>query len=84
MIDPELLEILVCPETHQPLRLADEALVQRVNRGIAAGRAKNVAGEAVGEAVEGGLVRADGRILYPVREGIPVLLVEEGLPLEGL
>lgn len=84
MVDPELLEILVCPETHQPLRQADEVAVQRVNDAIAAGRAKNVAGEAVGEAIEGGLVREDGRILYAVRDGIPVLLIEEGLPLEGL
>ena len=43
----------------------------------------NVGGQTVTEAIESGLVREDGTILYPVREGIPVLLVEEGLPLEG-
>ena len=28
------------------------------------------------------LIREDGTVLYPVREGIPVLLVEEGIVLE--
>ena len=32
-------------------------------------------------AIDGGLLREDGRILYPVREGIPILLIEEGLPV---
>lgn len=84
MIDPELLAILVCPDTHQPLRQAGDELVARVNRALAEGRVQNVAGQAVAEALDEGLVREDGRVLYPVRDGIPVLLVEEGLPLEGL
>ena len=46
-IDPELLSILVCPETHQPLAEADAALVESVNARIAAGTQKNVGGEAV-------------------------------------
>jgi uncharacterized protein YbaR (Trm112 family) len=30
----------------------------------------------------GGLVRADNKILYPIREDIPVMLIDEGIPLE--
>ena len=81
MIDKDLLQILVCPESHQPLQEADAALVERVNADIAAGKAKTVAGEAVTEAVGGGLVREDGQVLYAIREEIPVLLVEEGIRL---
>lgn len=81
MIDKDLLAILACPETHQPLAEADAALLARLNRAIAAGTLSNVAGERVGDALEGGLLRADGRICYPVREGIPVLLIDEGLPV---
>ncbi len=82
-IDPEVLAILVCPESHQPLRQADDALVASVNERITSGSLKTVGGVAVEEAVEGGLVREDGRVFYAIRQGIPVLLVEEGLVLEG-
>ena len=81
MIDKELLAILACPETHQPLAEADAALIERVNAAIGAGDQQNVGGGSVTEAIDGGLLREDGRILYPVREGIPILLIEEGLPV---
>jgi uncharacterized protein YbaR (Trm112 family) len=29
------------------------------------------------------LIRADGKILYPIRRNIPVMLVDEGIPLAG-
>jgi uncharacterized protein YbaR (Trm112 family) len=81
MIDPELLSILCCPATRQALREADAALVESVNRRIVAGELSNAGGTRVSDALEGGLVRADDRLLYPVRQGIPVLLIEEGIPL---
>ena len=81
MIDEELLNILACPEDKSPVRLADAELVQRVNAAISAGRVTNRAGSPVSEPIDGGLVRADGRWLYPIRDDIPVLLIEEALPL---
>ena len=36
------------------------------------------------EQIEAGLVREDGRILYPVRDDIPVMLIDEAIPLEDL
>ena len=81
MIDKDLLSILACPDTHQPLALASAEQVQAANARIAAGEQKNVAGLQVDEAIEGGLVREDGRVLYPIRQSIPVLLSEEGLLL---
>jgi uncharacterized protein len=81
MIAPELLEILCCPETHQDLRLADPAVVDKLNAQIAAGAVKNRTGQAVREKLDEGLVRADGKFLYPVRRNIPVMLVDEGIPL---
>ena len=84
MVDPELLEILVCPETRQPVREAEPELVQRLNAAIAAGSVKNAAGEVVRDAVEGGLVREDRRVVYPVREGIPIMLIDEAIGLAQL
>jgi uncharacterized protein YbaR (Trm112 family) len=35
------------------------------------------------EPLDGGLIRGDRKMLYPIREDIPVMLIEEGIPLEG-
>jgi uncharacterized protein YbaR (Trm112 family) len=84
VIDKDLLDILACPETHQKLAEADSGLLEAVNARIAAGEMKNVSGEAVADPLEAGLVREDGKILYPVRDAIPVLLIGEGLPVADL
>jgi uncharacterized protein YbaR (Trm112 family) len=83
MIDADLLRILCCPETYQEVRLAEQALVDKLNQQIAAGAAKNRAGQSVQEKIDGGLIRADGKVLYPIRGKIPVMLVDEGIPLAG-
>ncbi|QDU68067.1 Trm112 family protein [Engelhardtia mirabilis] len=79
MINKDLLEIVACPETLQPLTEADGALIARVNAAIAGRTLTNVGGERVTEPIEGGLLREDGQIVYPIRDGIPVLLVDEGI-----
>ncbi len=82
MVDPQLLAILVCPETRTPLHAADEALIARLNREAAEGRLRNRAGQAVEGPIEGGLIRQDGKLLFPIIDGIPVMLVDEAIPLE--
>jgi uncharacterized protein len=83
MIDPDLLKILCCPETHQEVRMAEPAVINRLNQQIAAGALKNRAGQPVREKIDAGLIRADGKFLYPVRRNIPMMLVDEGIPLAG-
>jgi uncharacterized protein YbaR (Trm112 family) len=83
MIDPELLDILCCPETHQTVRLAEPAVIDKLNGEIAAGTLANRASQLVKEKIDSGLVRADGKVLYPIRRNIPVLLADEGIPLAG-
>ncbi|MCL4786995.1 MAG: hypothetical protein KJ070_09425 [Verrucomicrobia bacterium] len=84
MMNAELLKILCCPETHQELQLADSALVERLNEQAGSGGLKNRAGQWVKEKLDAGLVRSDGKYLYPVRHNIPVMLVDEAIPLEKL
>jgi uncharacterized protein YbaR (Trm112 family) len=84
MVDAALVEILACPETHQPVRVADEATVSKVNAAIGAGSLKNRDGEAVTEPIQTGLVREDGAYLYPVRDDIPVMLIGEAIALSDL
>lgn len=84
MIAPDILAILCCPESHQDLALADDATVQKLNAQIAAGTVKNRAGHLVREKIDGALRRADGKYLYPIRQNIPVLLVDEAIPAADL
>ncbi len=78
-VSPELLEILVCPESKQPVSSASEEILAKVNAEISAGRLRNRGGEKVEEAISAGLVREDRKILYPVDDGIPVMLIEESI-----
>jgi len=83
-IDKDLLSILCCPETKQDVALAPESVIAGINDRIVKGEVKNKAGQVVTERMDGGLLRADKKILYPIREDIPVMLIDEGIPMEGL
>lgn len=83
LIPADALEFYVCPEDKSALSLAPAEQVEALNAAIAAGKLRNRAGEAVGEAVQGALVRADGAYLYPIRD-FPVLLVDEGIEVAQL
>jgi uncharacterized protein YbaR (Trm112 family) len=80
-VAPDLVEILVCPETKQPVRLAGAAELARVNERIRAGTLRNRGGAPVAHELVEALLREDGRILYPVDDGIPVMLVDESIEL---
>lgn len=83
-MDEDILAILCCPATKQSVSVADESLVLKVNDAVARGMLMNAGQKLVSEKVEGGLLRADGKILYPIRENIPVMLIDEGIPLDQI
>ena len=83
-LSPDLLEILRGPDDRTPLKLADADRLEKLNGAIAAGSLKNTEGKAVGEKLDAGLLREDGKIVYAVRDDIPVLLVDEGIPTDQL
>jgi uncharacterized protein len=56
VIDPKLLEILVCPLTKTSLRY---------------------------DAQTGELISDKAKLAYPIRDGIPIMLVDEARKLEG-
>jgi uncharacterized protein YbaR (Trm112 family) len=83
MIDPELMKIMCCPESYQPLAAAESAVVEEINQRIATGQLQNRGGRTVVEKIDGGLIRADKKFLYPIRHEIPIMLIDEAIPLES-
>jgi uncharacterized protein YbaR (Trm112 family) len=56
-VDPKLLEILVCPATHDTLEY---------------------------DAAAGELISRKAGLAYPIRDGIPIMLVSEARPLRDV
>ena len=83
-MDKRLLSILCCPVTHKGLMVAKSDLIAKVNTAITAGSLENRDGQTLSGALKEALVTDDGKILYPVNDGIPVLLEGESVTLDQL
>lgn len=84
MISDELLKLLVCPEDHTRLSHAPPDVIEAANRRVGAGTLRNRIGRPVERHLDGGLVRADGKYLYQVVDDLPIMLVDEAVPLDQL
>jgi uncharacterized protein YbaR (Trm112 family) len=82
MLPKIMLTILCCPETQQSLSQAGEDLLRPLNERIKRGTLVCRSGEKITKPIEAGLVRSDGQFLYPVRDGIPIMLMSESIPLK--
>jgi uncharacterized protein YbaR (Trm112 family) len=78
-MDKHLLDIICCPVTKLPLELLDADRLSRLNTAIETGDVKNHGAVEPVEAIEEALVTRDGRLVYPIRDGIPVLMEEESI-----
>ncbi len=82
--DNELLDIICCPVTRLPLERMTEPQRSELNALIREARIKSRDGALVVEELEEALVTRDGKIAYPIRDGIPVLLEDHGIALSQL
>lgn len=78
-MDKRLLDILCCPVSKSPVRLLSRAQLDSINAAIRGGSVETVAGAAVGTALAAGLVTEDGKVIYRIEDGIPVMLAEEAI-----
>ena len=81
-IDNELLEILVCPESRQTVKLASAQILERLNSDIDAARLRNRGGDVVEKHIEEGLLREDGKILYIIDDSIPIMLIDQSITID--
>jgi len=84
MLKPDVLTILCCPEDHSTLTLVGRSLIDEINEAVRQGHLRNRAGQIVERAVDGGLMRSKHDLLYPIIDGIPVLVRDEAIPLDQL
>ena len=79
-MDEWLLSRLVCPERRDlRLRPVQGSALAPLNTRIASGGLLDRGGKSVSTAVEAGLLREDGKVLYRVSDGIPDLVPEDGI-----
>ena len=83
-MDKRLLDIVCCPVTKLPLQLLDSERLATLNVAISAGQLRNRAAQPLREPLSEALVTREGRLVYPVRQGIPVILEEESIDWQQL
>lgn len=78
-MDRKLLDILACPATRQPLAVLETRGLDALNAAILAGGVRRIDEAAQADPLREALVTRDRKLAYRVDDGIPVLLVEEGI-----
>jgi uncharacterized protein YbaR (Trm112 family) len=79
-VDPELLEILVCPKSHGELEVVE--LPDEVRTVLVEKYREHFRDEE--PVVEQGLYAADSALVYPIVSDIPIMLIDEALPASAI
>jgi uncharacterized protein len=82
--DNNLLDIICCPVTRQPMSKLTGTTLAKLNELVRKQKISSRDETLVSEELEGALVTDDGKLAYPIVDGIPVLLAERGIALAQL
>ena len=83
-MNKRLLSVLCCPVTHKGLSVVRPDHLKKINTAISGGRLANRDGTLLTESLKEALITDDGKIMYPVNDGIPVLLEGASVALNQL
>jgi uncharacterized protein len=83
-LDRKLLDIICCPVTRSSLELLPEHELGVLNELIGLNRIKNREDSVVDAPLTEALVTRSGKLIYPIRDGIPVLLEDQAMSLQQL
>lgn len=78
-LDKRLLDILCCPASKQPLGILSSTQLEALNRAIDASHLKSADGAIVTQRFAAGLITRDGRTVYRIDDGIPVMLTDQAV-----
>lgn len=81
MLTLDFLQQLACPLTKQPLQWADSVQITQINDRIAQGGVVDCGGQSISQPLEGGLISQDATRMYPIAQGIPILIRDRAIPL---
>jgi len=78
-VDKRLLDILCDPVSRTPLKLLSKSQLDVLNRAVRDGQVQTTDGSPVTAELAAGLISVDGKVMYRIDDGIPVLLADEAI-----
>jgi uncharacterized protein len=79
IMDKRLLDILCCPVSKRPVRPLTSTELDALNSAIRGGTVDTVSGESITAPVSEALITTDGKVIYRIDDGIPVMLPDQGI-----
>ena len=78
-MDKRLFDILCDPVTKSPVKPLSKTQLEVLNRAIAQGGVLTTTAAAVSAPLQGGLITADGKVIYRIEDDIPVMIADEAI-----
>jgi uncharacterized protein YbaR (Trm112 family) len=78
-LSESLLDVLCCPVSHEPLIPLTSGRLKKLNQAIESNEVLFVDHTPVDQPLKGALITRDGKVIYAIDGGIPVLLPDRGI-----
>lgn len=78
-MDKRLLDILCDPVSKTPLKPLSKAQIEAINQAIRGNEVQSTDGRSIAQELAAGLITVDGKVIYRIDDGIPILLADEGI-----